>query len=295
MLKDASWTSTVDSPFWTATQPMTVDVNIRDDRLGATWRLRTLSRPPTAGLGAWSYAGLMHNLRSALDSCVWEMATRAGHQPARPHRIQFPIERDDPERWKSVVKDRLDGVPEVVADRVKLVQPFNRPEDEREQDALVLLQELSNLDKHRASVRALAVMHESSHNFAVRFADDEASSRNVPPDMTLHQPVVEDGSVLGELRTVDPIVSVSGTWGIGLRLVISTSIGDRLMFETLDDLVGYVNQVLAVVYAGATRDDQEATDRSEEPWLDYEPAVVRAVADEGAAPGPSEPSDNDGA
>lgn len=128
------------------------------------------------------------------------------------------------------------------------------------------------------NVQTFAAMHESSHQFSVQFADDDASARNVPPDMTLHESPIEDGALLGELRTVDPIVSLQGSWSISLRPVITSPNGDQPMVETLEGLVAYVRQILAVLYGGATRDDDSA--EASEPWTPYDPDMARLPTDQ---------------
>lgn len=104
---------------WAASHPMDIVARINDDRCGATWRLRVTSSAPAH---EWSLliGDCVHQLRSALDSCIWDFATRSGQVPNKPERIQFPIVRSKPEGWDAVANDRLAGVDPAVVDRVRI-------------------------------------------------------------------------------------------------------------------------------------------------------------------------------
>lgn len=189
--------------------------------------------------------------------------------PDNPRRIQFPISTLA-DTWESTTADRLRGVPAEIVERVRMIQPFNRPEEEQPTDALLLLQSISNADKHQASIRARAVMAGSSHNALVQFADDAAAERNSPPNLTFYADApFEDGALLAELRTVDPIEKAGGAWSADLRLVLETDVGSHLLATTLESLVQYVSTVLTAIYAGFEPPDAEVG------WTEYNPTIMR--------------------
>ncbi len=256
---------------WQSTRPVTADVSLLDSRLGATWHLNIRSEPPVA---EWSLhvGDCIHQLRSALDACVWDLINATGHPlPADPHRIQFPIEGADPDRWAKVAKDRLRGMPAEIVERIKNLQPFNRPEGERTADGLLLLQELSNADKHRANVRVAVVMAQTAHQVAFRFADEDAAGRNVPPNATVGQPSFEHGALLARVDTIDPLDKVSGLWNFELHIVMDSSTGERPALSTLELLIGYVQNVLGFIYGVPALLTEEESQGSDEEWIDFEP------------------------
>ena len=238
--------------FWIATQPFTTVPELSPDRLTWSLRLRVGSPPPTE---EWSIflGDCIHNLRSALDASVWELSTKGGEAPDRPLDIQFPIV-DDPLKWEAAAKRRLAGVPAPVIERIRIVQPMMRPDEEKPRDLLTLLQHLSNLDKHRSSISASIVPDTINADFSVQFESDEAATRNVPPNVTVHFPEIRDGHLIVEYATVDPIDETTGGFGLSLGIAVDTPSGNQPLFETVGGLVTYVGQVLSVMHGGATRD-----------------------------------------
>jgi hypothetical protein len=86
---------------------------------------------------------LIHNLRSALDHCIYAAAQR----PSRDN--QFPIftERED---WDKKAKRMLRSVPKEVVVLVEERQPYHATPPQRpDQHLLAVLNRLSNHDKHR--------------------------------------------------------------------------------------------------------------------------------------------------
>ncbi|CAM5778851.1 hypothetical protein [Cellulomonas persica] len=231
---------------WFATSPFYGDAVVADDRLSWSMRLHVLSPPPLDEWGA--YVGdCVHNLRSALDAAVWDLATSGGREPSSPTWISFPIVTTA-ERWRGVPERNLDGLPADAIERIWRIQPFQRPAAEQPGDALAILQRLDNDDKHRSKIVAQVAAVEMGHDWSVEFADDAAAGRNVPPDTTLHAPDLTDGAVLMVNRTVDPIVKVRGSFALRANLVIETPMGPQQLIETLGSLISYVDQILAIVY-----------------------------------------------
>jgi hypothetical protein len=78
---------------WSAGQPFTTDKVISDDGLLASVILRVRQPPP---IDEWAviFGDAVHNLRSALDSLVWELAHFDGQVPRNPRGLYFPVVTD---------------------------------------------------------------------------------------------------------------------------------------------------------------------------------------------------------
>lgn len=231
---------------WQAGRPFGAIAEVSDDRLKWRLLLRVTSPPPIEEWGT-IMGDCVHNLRSAMDAAVWDLATADGRSPARRNLIGFPIVAKSGE-WRDATSRQLEGVSTDVVERIRLLQPFHRPAAERPRDPLALLQRLDNDDKHRSRIIALIEWQEMNHDFSVEFESDEAASRNVPPNTTLNVPDFSDGALLAEHRTVDPIAHAKGGFQFAARLCIETQLGPRPLLETLGGLINYVHTVLAVVY-----------------------------------------------
>lgn len=87
------------------------------------------------------------DLRAALDVLVRAHADRDAATDEQWRKLRFPIVVSEA-RWSRDGLRRLRGVPGPVQERIRSVQPFARPEHERERTHLFLLRalELSELD-----------------------------------------------------------------------------------------------------------------------------------------------------
>lgn len=236
---------------WIAEQPIGTRAELSDDRRLWTLKVVVNERPP---IQRWStiIGDCIHNLRSALDSAVWEFACYSGSAPARPHQIQFPIV-DKPNDWIRTAERQLAGVPSEVVERIRVMQPFMHPEDDRARHAAVMLQFISNTDKHRTSIKCGFGAESLNADFGVDFGDPAIADRNTPPDLQIHDFVLEDGSVLVEYRAKDPILRTIGGFGVALKLVVDTPTGPMDLEQSMNSLVQYVETVLAVMHGGVQR------------------------------------------
>jgi hypothetical protein len=116
-----------------------------------SWWLELLEEPPTV-----EWAGLagevLHNLRSALDHLAWALCVT--HLPGEtpPERTEFPIFHgpdafDNPERGGGLWKIR--GMSAEMKAAIRREQPFSISPSAPKNQSLWLLQEMSNIDKHR--------------------------------------------------------------------------------------------------------------------------------------------------
>lgn len=90
----------------------------------------------------------VQNIRNSLDHAIYTAANGQG-------RTQFPIveERDD---FKGEARKTISTVPAAIQAIVKQAQPFNTIPDEPYRDALAVLNDLSNADKHRNITTAVS-------------------------------------------------------------------------------------------------------------------------------------------
>lgn len=89
---------------------------------------------------------IVYNLRSALDQLVWQLVHANYKKPGRHN--EFPI-LDDEARFNEAVKNKLKGVSQESASKIKEMQPFSEND---EWSALKTLHSLCNTDKHRSVI-----------------------------------------------------------------------------------------------------------------------------------------------
>ena len=241
---------------WSAQQPIRTEGVLDSERLVWSLTMRVKLPPP---IQQWStmLGDCVHNLRSALDAAVWDFATIDGGMPERPNLVQFPVV-EFPEQWEKEAAKRLQHVPLHIKERIRITQPLMRPEQERPRDPLILLSYLSNTDKHRANITCGFKAESVNADFSVQFVDDAAAERNVPPNVTIHEPTIEDGALLVEYRANDPIVETHGGFGIAFELLIDTPTGPQKLVDTIGGLIQVVGQILSVMHGGAVRDPGNA-------------------------------------
>ena len=87
------------------------------------------------------------NLRSSLDYLVWELV-KANKQEPGMHNM-FPICSKKTNYKKALEAGRLKGVPDEAAALIDELQPFHYPFEQRKRHMLSVLDELTNINKHR--------------------------------------------------------------------------------------------------------------------------------------------------
>lgn len=136
------------------------------------------------------------------------------------------------------MRNQLAGVPEEYVQRIESVQPFNHVGGPGRRSALELLHRLDIDDKHRAGVAAEVVPTSARHQGQIRFASDGEAARNTPPKSSARPQEINDGAVLIEEITSDPIIEVRGDFEVELAVALTTSIGKVHLLEGL----GILNQ-----------------------------------------------------
>lgn len=231
---------------WVANNPINMECKLRDGRLGFQVIQKEFAIAPPLGEWSLEFGECVHNLRSALDNLAFALARVSRDPPEKPSRVAFPIYQDRAKFEKDGRKD-IDQLPKAAAELIEKLQPFQRDGSQEfgtpESDALVLLQSLSNADKHRVPSVVILAPADLSHKFTVAFYSDEDASANVPPDATVWAGPIHPGTLLIELRTSKPIESVSGAVEGHAIVAIETPSGPAAVVQTLHMLHQYTNLV----------------------------------------------------
>lgn len=228
---------------WLATEPVTVVPSIADDRL--SWELRvSVDNPPPLEAWASIFDDAVHNLRSTLDNLAWGLASLDGREPSKPKSIYFPIV-EKRENWEQE-RRKIAELPASAQAAIESIQPFQRSGADGlpENDALLLLNRLSNTGKHRFAIQPVMTPHELEHSFSVDFGSDEAAARNVPPDVTMSADCFVDNAVVIRQVTKTPIVELRGQYAFrGQVVVIDPVVGAVGVTSVLAELATYVPTV----------------------------------------------------
>lgn len=125
----------------------------------------TLHKPDTSDWGVL-LGDIVHNLRSALDHLVWQLALLSGSKTG--NHLQFPIERTGAGYWScgkkgepSTREHRLRGVAERYRAVIDEAQPY-RAGPHAGAHSLAILSYLSNVDKHRFIHPAFSAIDDKS-------------------------------------------------------------------------------------------------------------------------------------
>lgn len=231
---------------WVSRNPITADCELREGRLGFKLIQNKFTEPPP--LEEWGLiAGeIIHNIRSSLDNLVYALARTHRDPPNKPQRLAFPIYQDKAE-FKKNGRRNIDQLPSAAADLIEKIQPFNRDGSPAlnipDRDPLVLLNNLSNADKHRVPHLVLIAPTEISHNVSVQFYSEDDAMANTPPDVEAWAGPLDPNVVLLEYKTNRPIASVSGKYE-GRAIVTIVSHCEPIT-ETLQALHNYTALVVA--------------------------------------------------
>jgi hypothetical protein len=127
---------------------------------------------------------VIHNIRSALDHLVYELAPPKSR---KSRKTQFPIFSDERE-FKEKSPEMLAGITGNERTLIERVQPYNAMNPPRH-DPLAILNKLSNLDKHRLLVPVVA---------AVSATDSWVASDNaeITWDFIAADPVAHDAKLV---------------------------------------------------------------------------------------------------
>lgn len=233
---------------WIAANPISADCKLRDGRLGFQLIQKDFAVAPPLDEWGLLFGECVHNLRSALDNLAFALARVRRDPPEKPNRIAFPIYQNRA-KFEKDGRGNIDQLPPAAAALIEKLQPFQRDGSPAfgipERDALVLLQSLSNSDKHRVPSVVVLAPTDLSHNFSVAFYSDEDASANVPPDATIWAGPLHPGVVLMELRTNKPLASVSGAFEGHAIVAVQTPSEPAAVAPTLRVLHQYTTLVVS--------------------------------------------------
>lgn len=227
--------------------PITFDARLREGRLGVD--LVCQMEGMIVPLKEWSLelGEIVYSLRSALDNLIYVCAQLYADPPPRPRDLQFPIVQD-PGQYASAVRHIAPQLREDIADMLKKVQPYQRgrPEVEGspEHDPLVLLNWISNHDKHRMPVPFLVPPKEMNFAQLCEFASEADAAANVPPDVVVHAEPLSHGATLLEHRTKHPVTHVSGQFKITAHVAFNTHASTREISEAVGQLTWYTRLIV---------------------------------------------------
>lgn len=227
--------------------PIVLDAQMREGRLGINLvcQMRGMILP----LMEWSaeLGEIVYSLRSALDNLIYVCAQTVSDPPPRPRDLLFPIIQDSLQ-YKNATRHIVPQLPTDIAELLEKIQPHQRskPDVEGSPDAdpLVLLNWISNHDKHRMPVPFLVPPREIEFTQMCEFASETDAAANVPPDVVVHAGPLTDGSMLLEYRTKHPVTRVSGQFKITAHVGFETHLSTREVSEAIGQLTWYTRLVV---------------------------------------------------
>lgn len=231
---------------WSAGQPFATDKVLSEDGLVASVILR-VKQPAPVDEWALLFGDAVHNLRSALDSLVWELAHIDGNAPRNPRGLYFPIVADEA-RWPSAAK-MLDACPIEVVERIRLMQPFLIPDPGT--SGLEVLATLSNQDKHRMPIRAnMAVQQVAMDDASFEF-ENEDDIPDPPFQIKMADAVpMDDGAVVVAFESTARMVKMQVPVVMGPRFTIDLNGQQAEIEHTVNTIAQYVRIIIDTVTHG---------------------------------------------
>lgn len=100
----------------------------------------------------------LQNMRSSLDYLVWDLVKVNGGTPNQNH--MFPICKNSRNYQNAIDAERLLGIHPKAAALIDQMQPYHLPFESRSRQMLSVLDELTNINKHR---HILGTLFENRH------------------------------------------------------------------------------------------------------------------------------------
>jgi hypothetical protein len=171
----------------------------------------------------------VHMLRSSLDNLIFSAARLKCDPPINPGAIAFPIVKNKNDYYDRTAKTR-EQIPDRAAEIVERVQPFRTSPN----SPLILLQRLSNDDKHRTPVVSVFVpAGEQTFDLNLKFYSEEATDEG-PPETIISTDPWFDGLALITVKTQNSVKEAAGRWNFGLSFQFQLD-GDWLgLVDALD-------------------------------------------------------------
>jgi hypothetical protein len=212
------------------------------DLASSEWvlRFRVRESPPLR----WGVliGDVVHNMRSALDHLAWQLVLLNAAQPTT--RTQFPIYGDEAAYRRESAQQVVDGISDDDKAAIEELQPFRHPRGADKPHHLSVLQELSNVDKHR--VVHTTLVQTAGSQFRIYGLEDVSGIRDLRPQFG----VLEDGAEIVRIGVVAA--------GASPRLQVDAELDLDVVFAD-DESAVYDESVLGVLlelreYVGAIID-----------------------------------------
>jgi hypothetical protein len=173
---------------------------------------------------------VIHDLRSAVDHLAWQLVIANGAEPTA--RTQFPIYSTEQSYGAERAQQVLVGMSDEDKRTIESFQPFRQDAAADRPHELAVLQELSNVDKHRV-VHATLIQTAGS-SFTIYGLEDASGMGPVRPQFG----VLEDGAELARIQLVPA--------GDSPRIQVDANLDLAFAFADPDSLV-YNENVLGVL------------------------------------------------
>lgn len=189
----------------------------------------------------------VYSLRSALDNLIFACARIKSDPPTDPRALKFPIIQDRTQ-YQNAARKIAPQLPRQISELLEKIQPFQRDQanvgGEPEYDPLVLLNWISNHDKHRMPIPFLIPPSEIHFSQACKFESEEDACANTPPDVLIHTKPLEHDEIVMEYRTKHPVQWVQGNFTITANVAFESHKGVRGFNEAINQLTWYTGLVI---------------------------------------------------
>lgn len=232
---------------WCDSNPFSLRCELREERLGFKLIINKFPDEPPFDEWGLNIGECVHNLRSALDNLAFALARLNCDPPVNPTKIYFPIYQNLGDFNKNASR-KIDQLSNDAIEIIKNIQPFNRDnpdvEGSPEEDPLVLLQWLSNTDKHQVPSVILVAPKEFGNSHSYKFYSAKDADLNVPPNVTFWVGALEPDITIMELKTISPIESASGELKCSAIVAMQTCYGNLPVVDVITQLTNYTELVV---------------------------------------------------
>ncbi len=237
----------VDIPKWSNENPAKCDCVLNEGRLGFKLILDEFEKPESLNDWSLSVGECVHNLRSLLDNLTFALARLKQDPPANPRSIKFPIYQEEAQ-FRNGSSSTIRQLTTDVAELIEKTQPFQRNNPNVEgtpaDDPLVILNWLSNIDKHQIPIVIHLFPNSIANSARVEYYSEEEASLNVPPNVSVWVDNFTPGTTLMEYKSKHPIKKVSGSFNYIVTVSIDVKGTLLPVMKLMPYLIGYTNLVL---------------------------------------------------
>jgi hypothetical protein len=218
--------------------PLSAHGEISEDRRTYKLVLDEFAVVPPIELWAMLVGDSVHNLRSALDNLCYSAARLRCDPPGDPRNIQFPI-LDNETAYREKAARTLRQLPNEAVQLLDHFQPFQMQDPEAiKRHSLLVLQHLSNQDKHRIPQVVLLRVAQHDHEQKLEFGSDAEAAAWIsePPNIVIEGGPVWAGSALMTVTSIRPAGKIKGTLRLEAVPAVETVIGLEAAIATMNAL-----------------------------------------------------------